>query len=217
MFIEKIVKITFLLFVILPSLSFSSIDRDWVRKVESSSYDIPDNWLKEAIQPLENIDEELRETVLSSLNNDNLIETFRENFPEQSQHIKDSWSENSDSNPNFYVAISFSIPDEYWKEISGELAKLGGVFVVRGFPKDSMEGFLEQFLKKNNFGDDFYLHVNPLVFRKYQVKNAPTIIVPDGSKYDKIEGMISIRAALEKMAMSGDTVKAKALWKKLKS
>jgi conjugal transfer pilus assembly protein TrbC len=96
-----------------------------------------------------------------------------------------------------YVLISFSVPTESWVNLSKEMEKVGGVFVLRGLPENSFKALSQKILLLNDLGVTIPIQINPKLFGEFDVKVVPTIIVRDGDKYDKISGNVSLSYALE--------------------
>lgn len=115
---------------------------------------------------------------------------------------------------NLYVCMTFSLEDSLWVQLSKELEKLGGFFVVRGLPENSFKEFADKVFSLQEQGVTVPIQIHPKLFEDYSLHLVPTVMVVEGDKYDKISGNISIRYALEKMAQKGDTKQAEALYKR---
>lgn len=115
-----------------------------------------------------------------------------------------------DSDKNFYVFISFSMPEimikNYFIEAKSLKQKkdINIVFVLRGFYRNS---FKETLIKINSLLSDFddknvNLVVDPIFFRKYIVNQVPVILKNCKNDFYKITGSVSITYGLEQFSGS---------------
>jgi conjugal transfer pilus assembly protein TrbC len=101
-------------------------------------------------------------------------------------------------NNEIYVFISFSMPDNLIRDYIIEARNYDGtVLVLRGFYKNS---FRETTHKINKLGDNKQVGVivDPTLYQKYNIQQVPSIVRVKGNSFDKIDGSISIKYALEK-------------------
>lgn len=110
---------------------------------------------------------------------------------------------------NFYILMTFELPDSLWLEYSLDLERIKGAFVVRGLPQDSFVEFAKKVRDLRKIGVHAPIQINPMLFDQYEVFNAPTIILEEGKLYDKISGPVSVHYALEKFSNEGDVDKEK--------
>jgi type-F conjugative transfer system pilin assembly protein TrbC len=111
--------------------------------------------------------------------------------------------ERSDIEAKICVFISISVPLESWKAHSKVLEKIGGSFVLKGMPKNSLKEFIKfvQSLKKK--GINAPIKVDAADFENHQIKTVPSIVLTNRESSDKITGNIPIRNALEIFSSKG--------------
>ncbi|MDB2613580.1 type-F conjugative transfer system pilin assembly protein TrbC [Chlamydiales bacterium] len=114
------------------------------------------------------------------------------------------------------VFISFSMPDSSLFEISRDLQKVGGSFVLIGLPNHSFINFAQKVMDLRDKGINVEIQIDPKSFQKYQVKEVPTFVMKDGSSYDKIVGNISLDKALEISNFEGESRKSAHFLEKLR-
>ena len=100
---------------------------------------------------------------------------------------------------DFFAFVSFSMPESLWVEMSYGLEKNGGVFVLRGFPKDSFQKFLEKVMDFRKKGINAPVVVDPDAFEKYQITAVPTFVLEKEGGFRKVVGNVSVDYALEKL------------------
>jgi conjugal transfer pilus assembly protein TrbC len=116
-------------------------------------------------------------------------------------------------NYDIAVCISCSVPDSVWVELSRELEKINGAFVLRGLPENSFRKLSEKILSLQKLGVNAPIQIDPKFFSSNQIESVPTFLILEEGKIDKISGNISIRYALQKLSEEGETQKAKHLAK----
>lgn len=98
-----------------------------------------------------------------------------------------------------YVFVSFSLSNEIWSQLSQELEKTGGTFVLRGLPDNSFEDFAAKIYSLRKQGVNANIQVDPRLFQKFKIENVPSFVTIHGEDYDKISGNISLKGALERL------------------
>jgi conjugal transfer pilus assembly protein TraW len=106
-------------------------------------------------------------------------------------------------NPRLFIFISFSVPVESWRDLSCELDKAGGVFIVNGIPNNSFQEFAVKVKELRQKGIDTPIQIDPLSFEKYGIEHVPAIVLDAGHAFDKIYGNVRLSIALDLMAESG--------------
>jgi len=119
---------------------------------------------------------------------------------------------------NLYVFVTTKMTDQNLKSLIKEAKKYNGTVLLRGLKDNSMMKTIEYFqglLKEDLEG----IAIDPTLFREYGIERAPTFVLeattsgaptggsPTGGvdkRFDKVEGNVSLRYALEKMADQGD-------------
>lgn len=100
-----------------------------------------------------------------------------------------------------YILISFSVPDHVWVGLSKELENKGGIFVLRGLPRNSFKELSKKIQHLDKLGVKVPIQINPKLFTAYQATLVPTFLIQYNEGYDKITGNISLTFALEKAAL----------------
>ena len=106
---------------------------------------------------------------------------------------------------NLLLFISFSVPVSTWIDLSLDLAKTEGVFVVRGLPENSFEAFAKNILKLRQAGVMAPIYLDPGLFEQYEIDAVPTLVLREKGKFDKVAGNLRLEAALEKIKADGET------------
>lgn len=112
-------------------------------------------------------------------------------------------SEENDS--GLFVFMSTSIPEGIWKEYSYALERLGGKFVLKGLPGNDFTAlvrFMNELRQKHILAP---VEIDPYLFDQYLVKSVPSIVLDDGTQYDKVDGTVSINGALTLFSEKGST------------
>lgn len=113
------------------------------------------------------------------------------------------------------VFMSFSVPHNTWLNLSQELDKVGGVFVLRGLPDQSFQALAQRILKLKESGVNAPIQLDPAKFQDYAIRHVPSFVVAEEKSYDKIVGNVSLKFALERMSGNGETQAAKSLYRSL--
>ena len=113
------------------------------------------------------------------------------------------------SDPQVFVFMSFSIPDETWLSLSRELEKVGGIFVIRGLPNQSFKELAAKILSLKEKGVNSPIQLDPKKFQAYQLTSVPMFLIEEEKSYDKLMGNVSLKFAIEMMAQQGETLAAK--------
>jgi conjugal transfer pilus assembly protein TraW len=114
-----------------------------------------------------------------------------------------AWVQPLSDEPGIFIFISFSVPVESWKDLSEELDKAGGVFVLKGIPNHSFLEFAAKVEELRNNGVNAPIQIDPLSFEKYGIEHVPAIVLDDGRTFDKIYGNVRLNAALDLIAQYG--------------
>lgn len=145
----------------------------------------------------------LLKTQISSIDRDALRKELRDISTSKNRSISTfnstCISEQVRPEPNLYVFMSFSLPDELLISLSKELEKTGGIFVVRGLPYNSFKEFARKLYGLRKKGLNAPVQINPKLFKKYDIQNVPAFVAIDEDSFDKISGNVSLAFALKKM------------------
>jgi len=100
------------------------------------------------------------------------------------------------------VFISFSVPVESWKDLSLQLEKTEGRFLLRGLPGNSFEELTKKIFEMRAAGVNAPIDIDPDRFEKYGIDAVPAIVLENGETFDRIVGNIRLDAALRLFAES---------------
>jgi conjugal transfer pilus assembly protein TrbC len=109
-----------------------------------------------------------------------------------------------DSAPVVMMFVSFSMPEEDLRERVKDAAGLGVTVSLRGMVNGDMRQTgtrIAQLVKETNTGG---MQIDPVSFRRYGITSVPTLVVKCGTTTDRVQGDITLREALKKVAESGD-------------
>lgn len=106
--------------------------------------------------------------------------------------------------PEILVFMSFSVPKAAWLSLSEELDREGGVFVIRGLPKNSFRAFAERLIALREEGVLAPIQLDPKAFRQHEITAVPAVVLRKGDSWDKVTGNVSLRFALDQMKRRGD-------------
>lgn len=107
------------------------------------------------------------------------------------------------SKSGIIVCISFSMPAESIKGWMNEAAKIHAPVVIRGLINNS---FRETLKKMNELASDNKggIQLDPMLFREYQIRQVPAIVVSNGSTYDIVYGDTHLDYALQTFINKND-------------
>lgn len=117
---------------------------------------------------------------------------------------------------NFYIFMTFDLPDQLWIEYSKSLEKIGGAFAIRGLPNNSFLSFARKVKNLREKGVSAPIQLNPQLFIDYQIECSPTMALIQGRICDKISGSISVDHAVEKFAKEGETTLSSTLLERIR-
>jgi type-F conjugative transfer system pilin assembly protein TrbC len=157
-------------------------DIEWAESIASRDHQMAMNNFKDMMQ-IEGFDQDLRESVLKP-------------------------------RPILQIFVSTSMPRQLLKSYAREASRWGGVLVFCGLPHGS-------FLKLTNIvmdiSDEQYpcaMQIDDEAFKAFSIKSVPTIVLSKPAamfdeqvregQFDKVQGNLTIKAALELFASSGD-------------
>lgn len=190
----------------LYSSVFASIDEEWLKKargnIDYQAEEFYSNILKNRLKEIKP-DRETKELVAKSVE-----------MSKRKCKVSDSLSLDQ-REASFLVAMSFDLPDTLWKELTGDLEKVGGAFIIRGLPKGSFGELVKRMKRLSEIGVNARIDIDPMAFEKYSIESVPTFISVDRNAFDKLTGMVTVSYALERIASEGETTTAKNLWETL--
>lgn len=122
--------------------------------------------------------------------------------------------------PALSVFVSSSMPMASLKAFSKEARKYGATLVFKGLPNNSFQELIKLVTEindgsNNGISKEASTQLDDEAFALFNVTKVPTIVLAEEksckefqlcvSNYDKVEGNVSIRTALEMFAYNGDT------------
>lgn len=117
---------------------------------------------------------------------------------------------------SLYICMSFSLEDQLWIQLSKEAEKVGALFIIRGLPNNSFKELASRILQLQEKGINVPIQIHPKLFKDYQIKCVPAVLVVENEKYDVISGNVSLQFALEKLSQQGETQLAKTYFQQIK-
>ncbi|AVZ00460.1 type-F conjugative transfer system pilin assembly protein TrbC (plasmid) [Lelliottia sp. WB101] len=109
-----------------------------------------------------------------------------------------------DSAPVVMMFVSFSMPEEDLRESGERCGRPGRDGIAPGMVNGDMRQTgtrIAQLVKETNTGG---MQIDPVSFRRYGITSVPTLVVKCGTTTDRVQGDITLREALKKVAESGD-------------
>ena len=173
-----------------------------------------EGWQKPAINNSQSLQSEINEFIAMALQNaaasakegkEKVSAPEEEGAAERKCSTKASVPHESSivNKTSLFIFISFSVPIESWKDLSCELEKAGGVFVLNGIPNGSFSEFADKVKEIRSKGIDAPIQIDPQSFEKYGIEHVPAFVLDDGNEFDKIYGNIPLSKALQLIAETG--------------
>lgn len=125
--------------------------------------------------------------------------------------------ETSTDEPELFVFISSSMPKRTLADLSKELERVNGTFVIAGLPNQSWTELVSWIRSLESAGVTAPVQVYPQLFSEHKVDQVPLFLVCEESACDKLAGNVSLEWALERMTEFGETKRASALLKAMRS
>ena len=122
------------------------------------------------------------------------------------------------TSPRFIAFASLSMPDASFKALVQDMARAGGVTVLRGFPEGNADVFKRRLASIWSDGSDTgSVGIDPRLFRAFAVEAAPSFVMLGGDfspcdgfdctsnvpPHDRIGGNVSVAYVLETFAGGG--------------
>ena len=96
-----------------------------------------------------------------------------------------------DDKRDLVVFMSSSVPVDTWKDLAREMAKTGGVFVLKGIPGGSFEAFVLKVMELRQAGVAAPIDIDPDLFEEFKVVEVPMVILC-GKKSDQAAGNLQL-------------------------
>jgi type-F conjugative transfer system pilin assembly protein TrbC len=141
------------------------------------------------------------------------MSNFKEMMKQQGfdQNLRDSVLK---PRPVLQIFVSTSMPRQLLKSYAREASRYGGVLVFRGLPQGSFIKLTDLVM---DISDDKYpcaMQIDPESFKAFAIKTVPTIVLSkpvamfdeqkQKGKFDKVQGNITIKGAIELFKSNGD-------------
>ena len=122
---------------------------------------------------------------------------------------------NMGTSPRFIAFASLSMPEASLKVLVQDMARAGGVTVLRGFPEGNADAFKRRLASIWNDGSETgALGIDPRLFRAFDIEAAPSFVMLGGDfspcdgfdctshvpPHDRIAGNVSVAYVLETFA-----------------
>lgn len=135
-----------------------------------------------------------------------LPESQLERFSEDRKEISSSMDTDSQSEggPKLLYFVSFSIPDSGIINMNSEAKRYGFLPVIRGLINNDFKATAEKVFSLTKRNKDFGVAIDPFLFKQYDIKAVPALVMVCGNKYDLIYGSLPVKESLEKIAQNGD-------------
>ena len=102
---------------------------------------------------------------------------------------------NDVSNHELYIFISFSMPDRLLQDLNGHKLVLRGMY----------EGSMSKTVQKIQALGLQNVIIHPQLFKQFAIVAVPTIVLSNGTVFDKVVGSLSLHSALELFRNKGQT------------
>lgn len=116
------------------------------------------------------------------------------------------------------IFVSNSMPISLLKAYNLEAAKYGGSLIFKGLPKGSFKELTKLVMQISKEGEEGlgHIEIDDSAFEKFGISSVPSIVLSNNEgegflsrttpkqEFDKIEGAVTLRLALEKFAEKGD-------------
>lgn len=103
------------------------------------------------------------------------------------------------------VLVSFSLPEQLFKEVLADSARLKIPAVLNGLYNNSMPETLTKILALTKEVPDLNLQIDPTAFERFAVRQVPALIVEGEKNFDVLYGNLALKKGLERIAESGDS------------
>ena len=100
--------------------------------------------------------------------------------------------------------VSFSIPKEGLTLMISEARRFGIPATIRGLLDNDFRKTASALFAMSKDRKDIGVQIDPELFKQYNIRAVPALVVTCGNHYDVISGNILIKAALGEIARSGD-------------
>jgi type-F conjugative transfer system pilin assembly protein TrbC len=157
-------------------------DIEWAESIASRDHQMVMNNFKDMMQ-IEDFNQDLRESVLKP-------------------------------RPVLQIFVSTSMPRQLLKSYAREASRLGGIIVFCGLPDGSFRKLTDLVMEISDEKHPYAAQIDDEAFKAFDVKTVPTIVLvkPNAmfdkqrgqEKFDKVQGNITIKGALELFSNNGD-------------
>ena len=122
----------------------------------------------------------------------------------------------TDNNPSLIVFVSLGMPKCSLQQWNLQVAKAGGVLVLRGFVNNSMKQTVKKITEILGKEPQGGFSIDPQKFKQFNIKVVPTVVVTgnDPASFDSVSGDASLTYALEKIMADGKYSGIAKVWLK---
>lgn len=101
--------------------------------------------------------------------------------------------------PKAMLFVSFSMPSTLMKDYMRQTPHYGIPLVIRGLKDNDFRKTAEMIYEIGRENTKAGFLINPLWFKKFNIKQVPALVVGTPEKFDVITGNLSIETALSRM------------------
>ncbi len=175
--------IRILTLLLVPLILLGSEQEKWLSEVENRIDQQAIDWLRSKIRE----GEPVKEALISPKSKEPCVPCTVVPFKDEEAS-------------ELYICMSFSVPDNIWLQLSHELERQKGAFVLRGLPKNSFKELSCKLLQLKEKGMNAPVLLNPQVFEDYKICKVPTFIYLKEGSETKLSGTISLTSAMKIMS-----------------
>jgi type-F conjugative transfer system pilin assembly protein TrbC len=107
---------------------------------------------------------------------------------------------------NLYIFVTLKMSEKNLRDLIREAKIYGGFVIIRGIRESLVETmtYLKRILKDDLDG----VAIDPTLFREYEIRQVPSFVLEqihgETKLFDKLEGNVTVRYALERFSKAGD-------------
>ncbi len=106
--------------------------------------------------------------------------------------------------PKYIYFVSYSVPDEGLISMVNDAKRYGITPTMRGLVKNDFRETAKKTFSLSKQDKNFGVAVDPFLFRDYNIKAVPALVISCGAKHDLVYGSLPVKEALEKIVHEGD-------------
>ena len=113
-------------------------------------------------------------------------------------------AENSNAK-SIQVFVSFSMPEQLFKEVLADSARLKIPAILNGLHNNSMQETARVIFVLTQEIPNLSLQIDPTAFEKFKIKQVPALVVAGEQYFDVIYGNFKLREGLRRIVDSGES------------